>query len=338
MKPIESKNMIVKSNKLIEANYRLTNGEQKILYKVLTNIHKDDKDFQEYEFKITEFLELLGISSSKKYEEVKKLTASLITKRLIIYDESLNKLIQVAWLAQAVYYDGQGLVKICFAPALKPYLLQLKSEFTKFDIHNIVKLRSFYSTRIYELLKQCENMNDKSRTFTIKELRTKFGITDKEYKKYNDFKKSIILQAYKEINKLTDLQFEFQEIKLGRKVDSIKFMLKRKNIVKQPNEIQSIIDIFNSLYNGDLNYKLTEDMVKEKGIDYVKTCILDYKDFIINRNIKNINADFYTYVMEGYNKPISSNNVTKVQFEQRTYSDEFYASLYENADKKTITE
>ena len=42
--------------------------------------------------------------------------------------------------------------------------------------------------------------------------------------------------------------------------------------------------------------------------------------------------------MEGYNKPISSNNVTKVQFEQRTYSDEFYASLYENADKKTITE
>ena len=133
-------------------------------------------------------------------------------KRVLkIYNEKDNKLFLTHWVQSANYEIGTGYVEFTFDPALKPYLLHLKSSFLKYQLKNIVQLRSTYSIRIYELLKQYEKIGE--RTFDLYELREILGLGVEEYKLYGNFKRYILQPAKREIPKKTDICFEFQEKK-----------------------------------------------------------------------------------------------------------------------------
>lgn len=347
MKKIPSKNLIVKSNYLVEANYRLSAGEQKVLYKLITSINKDDEDFKKYKFRVSEFLELMDVKNSRKYEEIKKITYDLLGRKISIYDETEEKLIQATWLASAVYFNKKGEVELCFAPDLKPYLLQLKDCFTQFDIRNVMQLRSSYSSRIYELLKQYENIRE--RTFEVSDLRKKLGIEDHEYIKYNDFKRFVILQSQKEINQKTDIYFVFEEIKGTRKkVHAINFTIKPNNEatksffkdttevqtidINKNTEIEDIIQNFKKKYNAILNLKLIEQLVSEKGFEYVKNCLEKYDDYICG-NVKNIAGHFYKFVKDGYEKPINHKKnhlpYNMTNFRQREFTEEDFEDFFD---------
>lgn len=321
VKRIESENLIIKSNELVEANYRLTVGEQKILQKLITSITKDDEDFKKYRFSVSEFMDLIDSSSKKTYKTVQQITYSLLGKRLSIYDRDKRMLIQATWLASAVYFDGEGFVDLCFAPDLKPYLLKLKECFTQYDISNVMQLRSAYSIRIYELLKQYELIG--SRQFEITELRKKLGFEENEYKLYADFKRYVILQAQKELNAKTDIYFDFEEIKGSRKkVIAIKFLILSNEKKNQPDDVTIIIEMFKNKYKATLDAKLTQKMIDKKGIEYIILCLDKYAKYAKNRFIKNIAGDFYTLVMDNYENPVGQ--LQFHNFKQREYTeDEF---------------
>lgn len=217
--------LVVKSNRLIEASYKLTAGEQKIIYKLTSIINKDDDDFKEYYFKINDFLKLLGIKDQSKYTEIPKITKGLMKKVFTVHDERGE--LQVSWLSSVRYLKGSGQVILKFDSNLKPLLLKLKKEFTKLNISNCIRLKSFYSMRIYELLKQYITIG--MREFELNNLKHILGIEKDEYKLYADFKRYVLKQAQKELNKKTDIYFDFEEIKTGRKVTSIKFYIHKKS-------------------------------------------------------------------------------------------------------------
>lgn len=239
MKKIESKDLVVKSNKLIEASYRLTAVEQKIIYKLINCIKKDDKDFKEYTFKISEFMELMDVKDKSKYTELPKITKGLMKKVFSVHSE--DEELQISWLSSAKYKKGSGEVTLKFDSNLKPLLLQMQTFFTQIDINNVMQLKSGYSCRIYELLKQYQNIGD--RTISVEKLRDILGIEATEYPLYSDFKRNVILQAQKELNVKTDLMFKFEEIKSGRKVTSIKFLIENRPGFKNEIAVTSNFDI-----------------------------------------------------------------------------------------------
>lgn len=114
------------------------------------------------------------------------------------------------------------------------------------------QFNSRYSCRIYELLKRFIKIGH--RNLSIEELRNKLGIDCDKYKLYSDFKRKVILKAQKEINKKSDIQFDFQEVKKGRKVESLKFFMEFKDEIavikdlKQPKDdyIEKVLDIIKS--------------------------------------------------------------------------------------------
>jgi len=105
---------------------------------------------------------------------------------------------------------------------LRPYLLELKREFTSYKLENVVKLKSSYAIRIYELLKQYEKLQE--RTFLLKSLREMLGAED-IYPAYGNFKQRVLVPAQKELKKKTDISFEIEEVKKGRKVEKVKFLI-----------------------------------------------------------------------------------------------------------------
>jgi len=79
----------------------------------------------------------------------------------------------------------------------------------------------------------------KLKKFTIEYLRTVFQITPDQYTQYNYFKRRVILTAQQKLRDQTDIYFEFEEIKEGRKVNAILFLIHPK-INKEPDELLSL--------------------------------------------------------------------------------------------------
>ena len=58
--------------------------------------------------------------------------------------------------------DRPVTVDLCFDPKLKPYLLQLKDQFTSIALQYAIQLKSLYAIRIYELLKQYQRLKQRT--------------------------------------------------------------------------------------------------------------------------------------------------------------------------------
>lgn len=214
--------LIVKSNYIVEASYKLSLGEQRVIYVLASMIRADDKEFKEYRLTVKEFAEILGTKNKDMYSRVAQYVEGLRERDLTIIKE--KSILKTKWLSSAEYFIDDGFVELCFDPKLKPYLLMLKERFTKLSVEQMVSFASQYSGRIYELLKQYQKIGE--RTFKVEDLRLLLGIGFTEYKQYGLLKQKIINKAIKEINSDSDLMIDFEEIKKGRKVESIRFIIK----------------------------------------------------------------------------------------------------------------
>ena len=136
------------------------------------------------------------------------------------------------------------MIKVSFDPNLKPYLLQLKKQFTVVPLKDILGFRSIHSMRIYEMLQQFKSTG--LLVVKIEDLKYRLGVENK-YSDYNTFKKRVIEQAQKELAD-TDMTFTFEEIKEGRRVARIKFKLRPiKEIATSENQEQLMAKLVNDL-------------------------------------------------------------------------------------------
>ena len=105
-----------------------------------------------------------------------------------------------------------------------------------------------YSIIFYEIFKKYEKIGIP--TYTLEELK---GLTktSNKYKVYYEFKRWVLNPAIKEINKYdSNYNYSFEEIKLGRKVDSIQFIRENKDKDIIDAEIVEDIPMSDKLINA----------------------------------------------------------------------------------------
>lgn len=278
--------MVRKANHLIEAAYKLSTVEQKIILFLASTITSEDADFKSYPLRIKTFQNFLGNASSN-YDRIEEVILALKEKNLkIVYpnDQGKRVILNVNWLSSSKYTEGSGVIELKFDPELKPFLLQLKSRFTNYRLKNVVQLKSQFSIRIYELLKQYEKLG--KRLFTISELRFILGIDDDQYRQYTDFRKRVILVAQLELAEKTDISFDFEELKVGHRVGQIRFIIKSKTqdnllsaepetispmpISQENNDLDRLITMLPSEYREkETLRKLLKTWLEKQGADYV---------------------------------------------------------------------
>ena len=243
--------LTVQSNELIHARYEMTALQKKILLMLISKIQPDDIDFKPYKIRARDFLEAADLKSTQIYGKLKKATEGLLSK--VFHIKKSTGLLQITILSSAEYFEGKGKMELCFDPKLKPYLLQLKEQFTIMPLKQVLSLRSVYAIRIYEMLSQFKHTG----FFITKvdDLKYKLNLEGK-YRSYNLFKRNVILQAQKELIH-TDMAFAFEEIKAGRKIDKIRFRLV-PNEEKPMNSDEK--EIYDRLVKG---LKLTEGQARK---------------------------------------------------------------------------
>lgn len=219
------------SNKLIEAKYRLSLTQQRIILTLASQVKADDEKNKQYKINIREFAASFGINGEGILALFKNATKDLLSKPVILEDE--NGTIQFNWISSAVYHDQESFVILKFDSILRPYLLEIKDKFTLFLLNCFSGLKSYYSIRIYMLLKQYTKIG--YRKFKLKELREILGVGEDEYKLYSDFRARALQKAKDEINAHTDIKISFEEEKIARKVDEIVFSIEEKDLSEKRN-------------------------------------------------------------------------------------------------------
>jgi plasmid replication initiation protein len=278
---VSANNLVVQHNKIIEAKYKLSVGEQRLVKLLISMIEKDDEDFKVYRISVTDLSKLLGISDKDIYRKVKVSSKKLISN-VLTFKGSDDRELQVSWLSSAEYIPDEGAVELEFSPKLKPFLLQLKQHFTAYELGNVINLKHTYSIRIYELLKQYEKIG--TRKFTIEHLRELLMLEEGEYKQFCDFRRWILKPAQKELKEKTDISFEWTEERKNQKCVAIEFSIYRQNrpIAKQEllfDGVQTIEEISDKqqLVSGSelseshrllLEYGISPDMAKDLSENY----------------------------------------------------------------------
>lgn len=269
-----------KSNNLINASYKLNLLEHRFIALLIAQIKDTDTEFQLCEISVSNYIKLLGMKTSN-YSNFIDVTDSLAKREVTITYLNNNKIetITTKWLSTAEYLNGFGIIKLCLSENLKPFLLQLKDNYTEYKLSNILKFKSLFSFRFYELLKQFQT--NKHRIIAVKELKKILGI-ENTTRLYGDFKRRILEIAQKEINSQTDISFDFNEIKKRCSVDQIEFIIKSKNKKVSSNSSQEmkvndnsffkevIVEYFLQLIMTNSRIKnLLDYYLQEKGIDYI---------------------------------------------------------------------
>ncbi|MDU7068949.1 MAG: RepB family plasmid replication initiator protein [Clostridium perfringens] len=254
---MEKNYIVTKANNLIKASYSLTLQEQKLILSLASMVSPNDADFKEYTLEIKKFMQILEIETQTKYSEIPKITKELMKKVFEIREG--KEILQLSWLSSVKYKTGEGKVILKFDSSLKPYMLQLKELYTSYKLENILLLRSKYSLRIYEILKS--NQFKKYWEITLVELKYILGIKEKSYDTYQNLKNRVILKAQIELKEKTDIYFEFEEIKTGRKVTSLKFIIKsNKNNKKLLSDNLNDISVDNAEIIEDKNILILKEL------------------------------------------------------------------------------
>ena len=223
---VDTKSLVVQSNKLVEAKYRLSVEEQKIIKILIAQIQREDEDFKEYEFHVRDLAKMLGMEHKDPYGVLARITKRLISRVLEYHSPETNRYMQTAWLAGALYKKNEGTVALSFHPYLKPLLLQLQSYFTKYELGQVLQFKGQYTIRFFEFRKSFVGRNKKEVVFTLKELWDVLGLKKDEYAVFKNFKNRVLEPARLELLAKTGQSFSWEAVRQGRggKVVGVRFV------------------------------------------------------------------------------------------------------------------
>ena len=300
-------NLIVKANKLIEARYSLSLNEQKLILYAVSELDKTKDRFNILQLETREFMELLN-TTIFRYTEIRELVTGLMSKQVRI--ETDDRDLVANWVSSIDYIKDSGIIELEFSEKLMPYLMQLKDRFTRYQLKNILYLKNKHSIRIYELMKQYQNIGHRS--FDIEELK-KILMLEGKYSEFRDFNKNVLKPSVEEINEHTDVNINIELIKRGRKVTGIKYIIQSKNHDEYINYLNHNYDIkefkiqsgldkenFDSKQIIELFTIATEKLSEAEQQDLFEYIKLNYRHMIKNKKIENKYAYLKKALKEDY--------------------------------------
>jgi plasmid replication initiation protein len=224
--------VVVKSNRLIEASYRLSMVEMQLLLIAVAQARASKAGLSAetpVKIRASDFAAMFNTDPKSVYRQVREAVNNLFERQVMFHDideEGFDRVNRTRWLSDVAYVDASGNVSLTFSPKLLPYLVRLESEFTTYRLKQIGHLSSVYAVRMYELLTQYKSLG--AREFEIDNLRYILGLTT-EYLIFADFRVRVLDVAVAQINEHTDIKVKYETRKTGRKITHLDFKIKDKS-------------------------------------------------------------------------------------------------------------
>lgn len=237
-----TKKYVVQSYELINSKLLLSSVELNLLYCFITQIDTEDKDFKQYKVHKKEIEKMIGLELD--FNSIDKATTNLMRPFKI---ETRNMTDKNSFKKRNLFSSidfSNNEFSFRFNEEMKDHLIGLKNNFVsaKF-IGTVSKMKSIYSKRIYFMLKQ--RLLLKSWTIEVDILRDKLVDPKSESLNiFNNFKRKVLDMAMTEINNHSDIKFDYEVIKEGRTIKSLKFNISKNSNYKESknNNSEAVVD------------------------------------------------------------------------------------------------
>lgn len=222
-----AKKYVVQSYELINSKLLLSSVELNLLYCFITQIDTEDKDFKQYKVHKKDIEKMIGLELD--FNSIDKATTNLMRPFKI---ETRNMTDKNSFKKRNLFSSidfSNNEFSFRFNEEMKEHLIGLKNNFVsaKF-IGTVSKMKSIYSKRIYFMLKQ--RLLLKTWTIEVDILRDKLVDPKSESLNiFNNFKRKVLDMAMIEINNHSDIKFDYEVIKEGRTIKSLKFYISKNN-------------------------------------------------------------------------------------------------------------
>lgn len=236
---------VYKSNALIEAQYRLSVAEQRIMYACISKVRRNQPVTDDilYSISASELAEMSGTSTKQAYRELEKAALRLKRRDVRLIQEpngqgQKQKVMITGWVQTIIYIKEEGRIELRLTKDMLPYLTNLTEQFTNLALKDVARMTSNHGQRLYELLCQWRSVGQ--RELSIEWLREALQLGEK-YPAIKDLKKWVIVPAVEQVNEHSSLWVKWDQRKTGRRVSHLIFTFgeKAKTKPKKSRKIES---------------------------------------------------------------------------------------------------
>lgn len=169
--------------------------EFRVKYMMISLIQKKDSEFEAIDITVSEFAKYFDLKWGGEQTKALKIAIENLTENRYIINDNIMK-----WLDDSSSFSD-GKIHLKLDDSLKPYLLQIETNFTLYNYESVRNFTSKYSYHVYEFLKSAEGMGFLKISLDDAILLFADGCC----KTKNEFLKRVLTPAIKDINTHSDI-------------------------------------------------------------------------------------------------------------------------------------
>ncbi len=243
---------------ITNARHDLSAVQLDIYFMMLSRLKPGDSNETKYYISVKEIEDLTG--RQWNYQQLRDATYGLIGKVFEIEEE--DGLLQVSMMSSAKYLKGQGRIQLSIAEELKPYLVDLKNNFTSFQLFCVLSMTSKYAKWLYVQFSRWKDIGYLS--YELEQLKFRLNLKDpsgknpEQYKQWGQFKDYVLEPSIKQINENSDLRISYTTAKKGKSIHKLNFT------IKHVAQFQTVIPF--ELSEGDRESEVLKNRIRDIGI------------------------------------------------------------------------
>ena len=221
---------VTQAHPVVHACYAMTVNEQRVLLACICQIDPRYAmpDGKTYILTVEQARDLFY--TEKNAQNVYRDLATAVEK---LYERDVKikmpngDILQTRFVQSIVWSPDRLQIQVKFADDIKPYLSELKSNFSSYKLKHIVQLTSIYAIRLYGWLVSWASQNQFYKELEIDDIRDKLELENK-YQAIGEFKRRVIEPAIRQINANTDFELDVSYKKIKREIRWIQFRFNQK--------------------------------------------------------------------------------------------------------------
>lgn len=249
--------IVKKRNELVRCKINISSlGGSRILANLIACVHHNDTQFKDtYRVPVKDFMSDLG---GRSYSEIKAICRELAKATAEIEEpdpDGPHPIFRIYTFFSSITYR-KGIIEARFNQEMRPFLLDLRRCFTQYNLMEYLNLPSFYSQRIFEILKSWSNAPEV--ILSVAELHRLLDTPASFRTDFKAFRVRVLEKAYKDIIEKTTMSYEWEPIKRGRSVVSVRFIFSKRKSLKATKQKTDDEKQKQSDRNNDMFLTVTE--------------------------------------------------------------------------------
>ena len=220
--------IVVQRNNFIKGNFStLEIRDLKILKLLVSKVNSSNKEFESYYYITKDEVRAFNFNERNIHSYIKTSLRRLSSVFIVVKNDDKEE-VEISLVGKIIYDKKNGIYKVPLSSDLKEYLLDIKKEFTKYNLCNLVHLKRKEEVKLYEYLK---SISFEIFVISIENLKTIMEINKKSFESFFNFHKKL-KESISSINSYTDINVNFIVLKNNTQSKNIQFTIKRFELPK----------------------------------------------------------------------------------------------------------